>query len=105
MALIEISRALARQLRTVLRRTLLDQETRTAWPPLLFRSTANGLTVSAGLGDIAVAYHHAAPGSPAVFAFSASVLAQFEGRTDTPVLLEPVTERAGQARWTEPCYR
>jgi hypothetical protein len=100
-ALIELSRALARQLRTVLRRTLLDQETRTAWPPLLFRSTANGLTVSASLGDIAVAYRHAAPGSPAVLAFPASVLAQSEARTDTPVLLGPVTERAGQARWLD----
>jgi hypothetical protein len=100
-ALIEISRALAHQLRTVLRRTLLDQDTRTAWPPLLFRSTANGLTVSAGLGDIVAAYHHATPGSAAVLAFSASVLAHFEGRTDTPVLLEPVSERAGQARWLD----
>src|SRR5262245_53438851 len=77
---IEIPRALARQLRAVLRRSVM--EGRSDWPLVLCRTEESGLTLEAGPGDVAVRYEHEGRHEPAAIAFRASVLAEFEGRND-----------------------
>jgi len=98
---IEIPRCLARQLRAVLRRTLMDLEPRGAWPLVLFQADESGLTVHAVQGDLGVRYHEPGPRSPETIAFRSSMLAEFEGRTEQPVALEEVSAGKGQARWSD----
>jgi hypothetical protein len=99
--MIALPRALARQFRAVLRRSLLDQEPRGSWPLLLCRAGKDGLVLQACQGDVAVRYHLQGACPPEAIAFRASVLAEFEGRRDDPVELEQVAFGKGQARWTD----
>ena len=54
--MIEIPRALARQFRAVLRRSLLDQDPRGPWPLILCRAGEGGLVLQACQGDLALRY-------------------------------------------------
>jgi hypothetical protein len=99
--MIEISRALARQFRAVLRRLLADQETRGPWPPVLCRVGRDGLILDAVLGEPAVRYQASGAHSPETLAFPETLLAECEGRTDSPVTLEPLAPGKGRASWTE----
>jgi hypothetical protein len=98
---IELSRALARQFRAVLRRALADQGLRGSSPVILCQAGESGLSLHTRLGDVAVRYQHAGPRTPGKIAFLASVLAEVEGRTDPPVLLEPLPDGRGRASWSE----
>jgi hypothetical protein len=99
--MIALPRALARQFRAVLRRSLLDQEPRRSWPLVLCRAGKDGLVLQACQGDMALRYHLQGARSPEAIAFRASVLAEFEGRRDDPVELEQVAFGKGQARWSD----
>jgi hypothetical protein len=94
-------RSPARSFRAVVRRCLLEPGSRSDWPPVLARSDGQALTLQACRGDVGV--RHTAPTTDpaAALAFRASVLAQFEGRTDAPVTLEQLAPDQGQARWSE----
>jgi hypothetical protein len=98
---IAIPRALARQFRTVLRRSLLDQEPRHSWPLVVCRADPDGVVLQVCQGDRALRYHHAGTYPPEAIAFRASALATFEGRRDDPVELQQLTFGKGQARWSE----
>jgi hypothetical protein len=99
--MIAIPRALARQFRTVLRRSLLDQEPRHSWPLVVCRADPDRLVLQACQGDRALRYHHAGSYPPEAIAFRASVLAEFEGRHDDLVELQQLTFGKGRARWSE----
>jgi hypothetical protein len=98
---IALPRALARQFRAVLRRSLMDQVPRGDWPLVLCRAGKYGLTLQASQGDLALRYHRGGAHAPEAIAFRAAVLAEFEGRRDDPVELEQVAFGKGQARWTD----
>jgi hypothetical protein len=98
---IALPRALARQYRAVLRRSLMDQESRGSWPLVLCRAGKDGLVLQACQGDMALRYHLEGARQPEAIAFRASVLAEFEGRRDDPVELEQLSFGKGQARWTD----
>jgi hypothetical protein len=100
-ALIELTRALARSFRTVLRRSLMEQRPRDAWPPVLCRAGDGGLTLQAAQGDMALRYHAPGKRPTEVIAFPANVLAGFEGRGEDPVTLERVAAGRGRARWDD----
>jgi hypothetical protein len=98
---IELSRALARQYRAVLRRALADQGMRSSPPVILCEAGEQGLSLHTRLGDVAIRYQRADPRTPGKIAFLASLLSQVEGRTDAPVLLEAVSDGRGRASWSE----
>jgi hypothetical protein len=99
--MIAFSRALARQFRAVLRRSLLDKEPRGSWPLVLFQASNEGLVLQACQRDTAVRYHLDGSYLPEAIAFRASVLAELEGRRDDPVELEQVAFGKGQAKWVD----
>jgi hypothetical protein len=99
--LIELPRALARQFRAVLRRSLMADAPRGPWPLVLCRAGEGGLTLHARSEDLAVRYHQPGRRPPDAIAFRASLLAEFEGRADTPVTLEQVASGKGRAGWGE----
>jgi hypothetical protein len=99
--MIKIPRSLARHFRAVLRQSLLAQEARCPWPLLLCRSSSDGLALESRHGDLAVRYERKGTGPAEAIAFRASVLAEFEGRTDEPVALEQAAFGKGCARWSD----
>ena len=104
-ALIELTRALARAYRTVLRRSLMEQGPRHDWPLLLCKAGDGGLTLQAVQGEMALRFHQPGARPPDLLAFRAHVLAEFEGRTDAPVVLEHVAAGKGRAAGTTPACR
>jgi hypothetical protein len=98
---LEISRCLARQLRAVLRRSVVEQDPRGEWPLLVCRAGARGLLLQAHRGDLAVRYQEPGERPTAGLAFRASLLAEFKGRRGDPVALEPTGPGKGRARWDE----
>jgi hypothetical protein len=100
-ALIELTRSLARAYRTVLRRSLMDQGQRHSWPLLLCKADDGGLTLQSVQSEMALCFHQPSPRTLELIAFRAHVLAEFEGRTDAGVLVEHVAEGKGRARWDD----
>ena len=80
--MLELSRQLLRQFRTVLRRSLVDQEPRGLWPLLLASAGPDGLVLQASQHDLAVCFHQPGDRLPATLAFRSTILADLEGRDD-----------------------
>jgi hypothetical protein len=99
--MISFPRALARVVRAVLRRSVVEQERRGEWPLLVCRGGPHGLVLEAGRGDVGVRYTLGGPQPTETFAFRSAQLAEFEGRGDDPVTLEPTGPGAARARWQE----
>jgi hypothetical protein len=99
--MIELPRALARDFRAVLRRTLADVAPRGPLPPVLCRSGPAGQSLHAGLGELAVRHHRAGAFPVVELAFPGAVLASFEGASTLPVTLEEIQPGRGRARWDE----
>ena len=95
--MIELPRALARQFRAVLRQSLMADAPRGPWPLVLCRAGEEGLTLHARNEDLAVRFHQAGKHPPDAIAFRANLLAEFEGRADTPATLEQVASGKGRA--------
>ena len=104
--MIELTRALARSFRAVLRHSLAEQTPRHGWPPVLCPAGDGGLTLQAVQTETALRRHQTGPRPTDRIAFRADVLARFEGRTEAPVALENVAAGKGRARWEDggvPC--
>lgn len=99
--MIELSRALARQFRAVMRRALAEQGLRTSSPVVFCQAGEDGLALETRLGEVAMRYHQADPRPRSRIAFLASLLAEVEGRTDAPVSLEVLPGGGGRASWSE----
>ncbi len=97
--MIELSRALARQFRTMLRHYVM--EARADWPLVLCRTGGHGLTLKACQGDVALLYHQTGKRPVDAIAFRATVLGEFEGRNDSLVTLEQAAIGKGRARWDD----
>src|SRR3982750_2249554 len=96
-----IPRSLARRLRAVLRRSVLEADPRGAWPFLLCRAGPHGLALEAIRGDVGVRLDLPGPRPGHTLTFPASALADVEGRTDAPVTFEDVGDGKAEARWEE----
>ncbi len=99
--MIEIPRCVARQFRAMLRRTVMAQESRVPWPQLVCQADAGGLVLQAAYGEMAVRYHLPGSRTPDTIAFCSAVLAEFEGSTDRPVVLEQMAPGRGRAHWDD----
>jgi hypothetical protein len=98
--MIEIPRTLARDFRVVLRRAVMAEAPRGPWPLICCRAGKDGLFLEAEHVGVALRYHVDEPRPPDALAFAPNVLAEVEGRSDTPVVLEEVSPDKGRARWT-----
>ena len=99
--MISIPRVLARTFRAVLRRCLTEPGTRPEPAPGRGPLRWANLTLQALGPRVGVRHESQSQGPAAVLAFRAQLLAQFEGRTDAPVVLEEVAAGQGRASWTE----
>ena len=104
--MISIPRVLARTFRAVLRRCLIEPGSRPELPSVVARCDGQTLTLEACGPVVGVRHESPSPGPAAVLALRAQALAQFEGRTEAPAVLEEVAAGQGRASWTEgdlPC--
>ncbi|HVS38479.1 MAG TPA: hypothetical protein VMS17_23170 [Gemmataceae bacterium] len=99
--MIELTRALARSFRTVLRRSVLELEGRRTWPVVLCKAGDGGLTLQAVRLEAALRYHQPGQWPADVIAFPGDVLGEVEGRGDAVVTLENVGAGKGRARWDD----
>jgi hypothetical protein len=97
---IEIPRTLARDFRVVLRRGVMAEAPRGPWPLVCCRTGKEGLVLEAEQVGVALRYHSEDPRHSAAIAFRPNLLAELEGRSDMPVILEEVSPGQGRARWT-----
>lgn len=97
--MILIPRVLILQFRAVLRQSLM--QSRSDWPLILCRAEEKRLTLEAQQNDVAVRFQHDTTNDPASIAFRASMLAEFEGRSDEPVTIEQVAFGKGRASWSD----
>ncbi|MCC6417011.1 MAG: hypothetical protein IT429_02045 [Gemmataceae bacterium] len=99
--MITIPRALARVLRAVLRRSVVEEEPKGEWPLLLCRGGPDGLALEAHRASVGVRYQLDGPQPAGVLTFRSTILAEFEGRGNDPVTLEPTGPGKARARWQE----
>jgi hypothetical protein len=86
--MIEISRALIRQLRTVFQRAIGRATRAHAGPLVFFHAGPDGLDIRATGPDTSIEYHLVGNFEPVLFAVPLSVLAECEGRKGDPVRIE-----------------
>ncbi len=99
--MIQLTRALARQLRAVLRKSVWAAAPRGARPPIMLRAERDELRVCAYDAEVAVEYRQPGRHTPEVLAVSAEVLDECEGRSEASVTLEVVEPNSVQARWED----
>jgi hypothetical protein len=96
---ITLERCLARQLRTMLRRSSLPSGLRDP-PRLRLQTGPDGLHIALPLAECALSYRQPGALSEDVLAISASVLGDFEGKTGS-VQLEALAAGKGRASWDD----
>ena len=94
-------RALARQLRAVLRKSVPVGAGRGVRPPLVLHAGQDGLRVCAHHADVAVAYHQPDPRPVDSIALPGAALDDFEGDKGGLVTLENVASDSVRARWDD----
>jgi len=97
--MIQISRMLARQLRSVFRK--LASREKTAFAKVSLLTGPDGLRVRLHQTDILAEYHQAGEFSAAQIIIPLQAFADFEGRSDTAVTLETVDASNARAQWED----
>jgi len=98
---IQISRRLAKQLRSVLRQSIVEQSSPVAWPLLLCQADGSLLTIHAQGNGVGVRLQQPSSQPPDAIAFSSVVLKELEARQDGMVSLETIAHGQGQAKWQD----
>src|SRR5205085_1342969 len=98
---IQISRALARHVRAVLRKAVPPGTARGRRPPLSLHAGPDGLRVRSHHPDVAVEFHRPGPCPPDEVVLPGEALDEFEGRGDAPVTLEAVGPDSVRALWDD----
>lgn len=97
--MIEISRSLVRQIRNVFRKLAPRMS---AFQPLVaFQASKDGLHVRLHRAEVLAQYHLAGELAPEEIVLSLNALADFEGKTQVPVVLDAVEPGSVQARWED----
>src|SRR5829696_8887777 len=99
--MLTIPRSTALWFRSILKRSVMLDAFRTAWPVVLCRAGQGELTLEAGQGGFAVRLAVESAATSGALAFRGDLLSRFEGRDDTPVTLEAVGPNKGLARWAD----
>jgi hypothetical protein len=98
---IEITRALARQFRAVLRKVTPLYAGRGPRPAVVLNAGPDGLRLRAGYAQAALEYRLAGPRPEETLALPAEALDDCAGSKDTPVLIEKVSADGVQTRWDD----
>jgi hypothetical protein len=96
--MIEITRSLARSFRAVCRRA---SKVGSRALPVVFTAGRDKLTVHTHQGEVAVAYHQPGEYAPEVIALPLDVLAEVEGKDDSPMVLERTGAEQCLVRWQD----
>jgi hypothetical protein len=96
---IEITRALARRFRAVLRKSFPNGHR--LFAPLIVQSDNDGLRIRAADTEVAVEYHQVGKLTNDCVRLPADALADFEGGKEETVTLETIGPQGMQAHWTE----
>jgi hypothetical protein len=99
--LIQITRLLARQLRAVIRNSILADPHRGTPLAIAFCADQHGLTVRAQGPEVGLEYHQPGELSPETVRISVAALDDFAGLKATPVILESTAPNTVQARWDD----
>jgi len=99
--MIEITRALARQLRAVFRKAVPISAGRSPRPPLVLHAGKDGLRVRAHHPEVAAEFHLPGTRPADVIAMPAETLHDFGGRKDETVILETTEPGTVQVRWDD----
>jgi len=98
---IQISRRLSKQLRSVLRQSIVEQSSPAVWPVLHCQTDGSLLTVQAHANGVAVRFQQSSDQPSDTIAFSSSVLKDLEASQDHQVTLETIGAGKGQAKWQD----
>ena len=99
--MITLTRALARQLRAVLRKSIPLGSGRGSRPPLSLHADGSGLRVRAQHAEVAVEFHQSGVRTADVITIPSESLDEFEGPKEDAVILENVGASKVQARWND----
>lgn len=99
--MIEIPRALVRQFRAVLRKSVVAADPRGPCPLVLIQSGRAGLYLSCSQGDVAVRHHSPGLRMPHRLALPLTAFAELEGRSNGTVVLEKTGPFQVRASWQE----
>jgi len=99
--LITFTRALARQLRAVLRKSVFAKTPKSLWPPIALQTDRDGLRIRAWGLDVAAEYHHTGTFAPERLFVPLEALDDLADRADTPVTLESTVAATVQVRWDD----
>jgi hypothetical protein len=99
--LIQLTRSLARQLRAVLRNSVLAGANRGTPLTIACCTGQQGLTIRAQGAEVGVEYHQPGELPPDSIRLSGEALDDFNGTKSTPVILENAAKNTVQARWDD----
>jgi hypothetical protein len=99
--LIQITRALARRVRAVLRKSMGPAALRNMPVCVILEADAESLRIRLHHEEVAVEYTHAGSHPVDTLALPLQALDDFEGRQDAPVTLETTASGSVQARWDD----
>ncbi len=99
--MIQITRNLARTLRTVFRKSIGTAALRSFPVSVVLQTDAEGLHIRVQHDEIAIDYHHAGSYPSETLALPLQALDHFEGRQNAPVTLETIEPDSVQARWDD----
>ncbi len=99
--LIEITRSLARQLKTIFRRAITETGRGIVNQPVLLHAGPEGLRIRIASNEVAAEYHDPSPREPDVAYIPFGVLKDCEAKTDEPVQVEMATEDRLLATWDD----
>jgi hypothetical protein len=99
--LIEITRSLARQLKTIFRRTISESGRGSVNQPVLLHAGPDGLRIRIASHEVAAEFHDPAPRDPDAAYISYDLLKDCEAKNDDVVQVEMATEDRLLATWDD----
>jgi len=99
--LIQITRSLARQLKTIFRRAITESGRGTVNQPVLLHAGSDGLRVRIASHEVAAEYHDPSPRDPDAAYIPFDLLKDCEAKTDDVVQIEMATEDRLLATWND----
>jgi len=98
---IQISRRLAKQVRSVLRQSTAEQTSPATMPLLHCQTDGSLLIIQAQANGVAVRFQQSSNQPLSSIAFSATVLKEFEAKQDGMVALDTIADGKGRAKWQD----
>lgn len=99
--MIQITRSLARQLKTIFRRAITQTGRGSVHAPVLFHAGPEGLRIRIASGEVAAEYHDPTPREPDAAYAPFDLLRDCESKSDDPVQIEMTSGDRVMATWNE----